>query len=225
MKHEKISLLILVLIIIFLIGYILFRSSCEYASINDPYIKPFIIKKIISPTQCQEIIRYSEPKLIDSLILSGENKSIRNSKQCWIEKNSFLAKPLIEKVSSILNIAFENAEDLQVVRYLPGQYFKQHHDACCDNTPECKNFVSGSGQRILTVLIYLNGGFEGGYTYFPKLKLKIRVRPGSAIVFHPTAFNSNKCHPLALHAGMPVSKNIKWVANIWYRERKWSAQK
>ena len=191
----------------------------EYANKNDPYDRPSILKNFLTEQQCNQIINYSRNKLFDSEVIGGKYKNIRNSQQYWIPKNSSLVKPLFEKISRMYNIPFENAEDLQVVRYLPNQFYKEHHDSCCDDNDKCQEFVGKGGQRIITVLIYLNNNFTEGNTYFKNLDLKIKPPTGNAIVFYPLAKNSKKCHPLALHAGLPVSSGEKWVANLWFRER------
>lgn len=237
MKKSVIIITIIIIILIILIFYIIFKymksdnienygnmedNIPKYADINDPYIKPYIIKDLLTKNECDQIISYAQNKLTDSEVISGKNLDVRNSKQCWIKKDSPLVNNLFKKISQMFNIPIENAEDLQVVRYLPGEYFKEHHDGCCDNNNKCKEFINKSGQRILTVLIYLNNEFEEGYTYFPKLNMKLKTEPGNAIVFFPTASNSTKCHPLALHAGMPVKSGIKWICNIWFHEKKYN---
>lgn len=198
-----------------------------YASISDPYIKPYVLPNLISVNLCNQIIsecsnRIGYDGLHDSYTLSGKNDKIRNSKQCWIKKSDPLVAPIYTYLSEHFNIPVENAEDLQIVRYHPNQYYKQHHDACCDNHHSCDKFIKNGGQRKLTVLIYLNDAFTEGETHFPNLNLKMRVKPGSAIVFHPLAENSSKCHPYALHEGLPVKSGEKWIANVWFRERKYN---
>ena len=128
-----------------------------------------------------------------------------------------MVKPLFEKISQMYKIPFENAEDLQVIRYLPSQYYKEHHDSCCDDNSQCQEFVRRGGQRTITVLIYLNNEFGDGNTYFKNLDLKLKPPTGDAIVFFPLAKDTDKCHPYALHAGLPVTSGEKWVANLWFR--------
>ena len=197
-----------------------------YANKYDPYVKPLIVNNICSLEKCKEIINYCTDKLSDSEIVGGKHLNIRNSQQHWILKSNTIAQELIEKVSKMVNMPFENAEDLQVVRYLPNQYYNEHHDACCDNNEKCQEFIKRGGQRILTVLIYLNSEFENGETYFKNLNIKMKTTAGNAIVFYPLQKNNQnnisnkKCHPYALHAGLPVKSGVKWIANIWFRENK-----
>lgn len=196
-----------------------------YAQMKDPYDRPFILKDFMTRDHCQQIINYSRPKLLDSEVIGGKHKNIRNSQQCWIPKNHPLSKTLFDKVSRMFNIPFENGEDLQVVRYEPGQFYNEHHDSCCDSNDKCRAFVKHGGQRVITVLIYLNSEFSDGMTYFKNLDLKVKPDPGSAIVFFPLAKGTTKCHPLALHAGMPVTSGEKWVANLWFRQGAFLASK
>lgn len=220
---------LLILIILIIILFIFFKKQnkkinnpLSYSNFNDPYDKPFIIHDLITPDYCNKIIDYALPNLSDSQVISGKNISIRNSQQCWINKNNPLVSPIYNKLFNIFHIPIQNAEFIQIVRYLPNQYYNEHHDACCDDNIYCSDFIKRGGQRILTVLIYLNDDFIDGFTYFKNLDLKLKTKPGSAIAFYPTAKNSNQCHPLALHAGLPVTKGVKWIANIWYRENKFN---
>jgi len=226
-------ILIIIIIIIFIFLYVYKNShkyelmdnistpkqELSYADINDPYEMPYILENVASTDHCNQIMAYCVDKLQDSQVIGGKMPQIRNSKQCWIPKNNPLAKPLYDIITKIYNLNIENAEDLQVVRYQPGQYYNEHHDSCCENSEKCEQFTKNGGQRILTVLIYLNNDFDDGETYFRVLDKKIKADPGNAIVFHPLATNTNKCHPYALHAGLPVTRGEKWIANLWFRER------
>lgn len=224
---DYIILIFVVLVIIIALVYCnkietMENISSRYADAKQPYIKPFIINDLLTADECKQIIEYSKDKLIESEVVGGTHKSIRNSKQYWISKNEYFIAPIFEKISNMFNIPVENAEDLQVVRYQPDQYYNEHHDSCCDDSEKCTEFIKRGGQRKLTILIYLNQDFENGQTEFKNLNIKIKAKPGSAIAFFPLANNSNKCHPLALHAGLPVTKGEKWIANLWFRESKFT---
>jgi len=105
----------------------------------------------------------------------------------------------------------------QVVRYDPGDYFGPHFDAGRDVS------TSWLGQRKLTVLLYLDDDFEGGATSFPEIDVEIAPAAGKATLFHnlqPLAGGADAVpHPLSLHAGMPVTRGVKHVVNVWIREK------
>lgn len=230
--YNPIIILLIIIILVLVLLYIynkyfqstksIYNTKISYANINDPYIMPKHLKNFITSEQCNIIIQLSQNRLVDSEILSGTNKNIRNSQQSWISKNDPITYPIFKKASNMFNIPFENGEDLQVVRYLPGQFFNEHHDSCCDDNDKCMNFIKRGGQRVLTILIYLNNDFEGGFTYFKNLELKFKINKGDALVFYPLATGTNQCHPYALHAGMPVTHGEKWIANLWFREEKFT---
>ena len=71
---------------------------------------------------------------------------------------------------------FNNGEDLQIVRYEPGQFYKVHHD---QNTA----VWAPQGPRVLTFFMYLNTPEGGGETWFPQARADdlplIWARPGS----------------------------------------------
>lgn len=224
-------LLAIVLIVIFFVWYAWYVNKKKkdskfggrsgylsgYASLSDSYDSPYILKNVLNPAQCQQLILYAKNKLVDSNILSGSNAAIRNSKQAWISKNDPMVKGLYSQISMAVGIPISYAEDLQVARYMPNQFYKDHHDACCDDNDTCRKFVEDGGQRILTVLIYLNKEFIGGKTRFANLGIEYKPDVGNALVFHPLAKDNVRCHPLALHSGTPVISGEKWIANIWFR--------
>jgi prolyl 4-hydroxylase len=191
------------------------------ANKSDPYIKPIVIENFLSNKDCDRIIEYSKNKLFDSTTVGGLDKTTRNSRQHWINKNDKLVKQIYKNASEIFKFPLENTEDFQVVSYKNKQFFNQHYDACCDKNKQCLDFIKTGGQRVLTILIYLNDDFTGGETHFPTLNLKVKPKKGKAVIFHSLATGTNKCHPYALHAGLPIENGEKWIANIWVRERKY----
>ena len=159
-------------------------------------------------------------QLHDSRIL-GEtlDTKIRKSKSTWLYKDDPIVMKIMIKISNIVKLPIENAEALQVVKYDPNGYYNEHHDSCCDGHELCTEFIKRGGQRIKTILIYLNDEFTEGATNFPVLNKKFKPPKYSAVIFNPLATNSNKCHPKALHAGLPVKSGTKYVANLWFREK------
>jgi prolyl 4-hydroxylase len=81
------------------------------------------------------------------------------------------------------------------------------------------DFLPGAeNQRLVTALVYLNEGYEGGETAFVKTGLKVKGRKGDALVFvNITA--DRRADPMAEHAGLPVIRGVKLLASLWMRER------
>ena len=90
-----------------------------------------------------------------------------------------LVAALEARAASLADLPVEFLEDLQVVRYHPGEFYKEHYDFL----PVTEDVVRW-GQRILTVFVYLNDlppGETGGGTRFPKLGTTIRPAVGTAV--------------------------------------------
>jgi len=213
--------IILILIIIGIYTYFTQEnfSSLEYANINDNWIEPQIFENFITKEDAKYIINYGEKNFETSKILSGIDKTIRNSKTTWLSKKDPVAKKIIKKVCSIVNMSYKNTEDLQIVKYKHGGFYNEHHDSCCDKDDACEEFIKMGGQRVVTFLIYLSDDFEEGGTFFPTLNKIYKPKKYGGILFYPLATNTNMCHPKALHTGLPIKSGTKYIANIWIREK------
>lgn len=133
---------------------------------------------------------------------------IRTSEEAVIGpvREDLVVRAVNLRVAAISESDVKAGEALTVLRYRPGQEFKLHSDAL----PETRN------QRVKTVLIYLNHGFEGGETTFPKHGLTICPAGGDAIIFTNT-IGDFAPDPDARHAGLPVTRGVKWLATRWIR--------
>jgi prolyl 4-hydroxylase len=189
-----------------------------YCDESEDYILPKVHDNFITDDEREYILEKAESEFEDSIILGGTDKNIRKSKTAWISRNDPVIKPIIKRVCDLTGIPHENAEKLQVVKYQPDGYYKEHHDAACDPGKQSYEFEQNGGQRKVTMLIYLSDEFEGGATRFPNLDMELKPDMNSGILFYPLQKNGDKCHPHALHAGLPVETGEKYIANVWLRE-------
>jgi prolyl 4-hydroxylase len=205
--HIAIKIMIVTLVLIVL----LWPRNGIYYEIDD----------FLTYEECDEMIQMAQEKgLAPSLVYSEESDntdtSHRVSDQAWVNTGHM---SLIRKVSSISGKPPENFEEIQVVKYEKGGFFKPHYDACDGGETFCKRMNGNSGQRYMTCLVYLNDDFEGGETVFPKLDVKIIPKKGKALVF----FNTDDKGELirdSLHGGNPVDSGTKWICNVWVRLNK-----
>lgn len=206
------------LILLFLIG-VHVKEGIGFD--NDPgqFRDPSIYPDFITEDQANHILEMAKYNYKDSIIIGNENtEGIRKSQTYWLNKNDPVAKKIISKVCEINGHKIEQAEDIQVVKYEPNGYYKEHHDSCCDNTDACNEF-NKDGNRIVTMVIYLNDGFQGGSTRFPNLNKEFKPRKYSGILFYPMNKTGDKCHEKSLHAGMPITSGEKYIANVWIRDK------
>ena len=111
-----------------------------------------------------------------------------------------------------------NGEPLAVLNYRPGEEYKPHFDAFLPNDPGASQLLAMGGQRIKTVLVYLNDDFKGGATDFPNRSIRVEPEAGKLLLME-------NCNPdgtpsqSGLHAGLPVTEGEKWLASMWMREQ------
>lgn len=124
---------------------------------------------------------------------------------------------LVAKATTRLGIPLEQMEEPQIVRYLQGQEFSWHYD----EVPAIQ--LENGGQRIATLLVYLNTVHNGGGTIFKYLKdvngepLTVKPVQGSALLFFP-AFANGQPDDRTLHKG-EVASDTKWITQMWIHER------
>jgi predicted 2-oxoglutarate/Fe(II)-dependent dioxygenase YbiX len=109
-------------------------------------------------------------------------------------------------------------EPLQVLHYAVGQQFYPHNDFLDPDVSEFAELLRQFGQRIATVLIYLNDDYEGGETVFPKLGIRFRGRRGDALFF-TNVDRAGRPDRLTTHAGTPPSSGEKWIISQWIRDQ------
>ena len=217
------DIVLLVSIVIALFGILWLIAASGGRGLSDPdspWEPPVIVHDVITPDECKYIIDLANPGFSRSTVV-GENSvdSSRTSETAWVSKNDPVAQKLLAKALELTGKTMAHCEDIQVVKYTPGTYYRAHHDSCCDASDDCTEFAKDGGQRVGTLLVYLNSEFEDGETHFPDYgDLKMKANPGSAIFFRPLGSDDGKCHPKALHAGLPISSGVKYVCNVWIRE-------
>lgn len=124
---------------------------------------------------------------------------------------------LLAKAHHVLGIPFGQMEEPQIVRYRTGEEFSFHYD----EVPPAQ--LDNGGQRLATLLVYLNDVNRGGGTIFRDLKspdgsqLTMKPKSGSALLFFP-AFRDGRPDDRTLHKG-ELALDEKWITQMWIHER------
>lgn len=170
----------------------------------DP-TKPLLwtIDDLCTPAECADLVaRIEAAKPAPAPITTGRGfvmrPEIRNNERVVFDDIELAARLFARARSrlpeSMLTRRPVSAnERFRAYRYSPGQRFKAHYDGA---------FVrSAEEQSLLTFMVYLNDGFEGGETAFLDLERVIAPRTGTALFFQ---------HHL-LHEGREVRAGTKYV--------------
>jgi prolyl 4-hydroxylase len=172
-------------------------------------------ESLFSPAECDYVAEAAAPMLEPAVVIDpASGRQVRDPvRVCdsvgftWPLENPAV-HALNRRIAAVSGTAVTQGEPLQVLRYRPGGEYRPHFDA-----------IPGFGnQRAMTMLVWLNEGYEGGETDFPAPRLRLKGRAGDAILFRNTGPDGRR-DPAAGHAGLPVTRSEKLIASRWIRER------
>lgn len=181
------------------------KSTQEEQAASDLYKQTIKYHHdFFTPEECRELISYCD---FNNLF---DRSGVGSARYISTARTSFSAmirdrekfNSIYERACSIVNCSKDQIEDIQCVRYLPGQEFRVHFDS------------DGSILRKQTLLVYLNDDFTGGETLFPEINLIMSPKAGMCIQF-VNLDQENKVLANSAHSGLPVKTGIKYACNIW----------
>ncbi|WP_454831347.1 2OG-Fe(II) oxygenase [Pseudoxanthomonas wuyuanensis] len=183
------------------------------------------IERLLSADECRLLIATSLPRLqrsraIDPATGQPEKVEIRTSSDASLDPmlEDLSLRLLQRRLATAAGVDLVQAEHLTVLRYLPGEQYRPHRDYRPPGSLERDH--PEAGNRLRTICAYLNPVAAGGGTEFPHAGLIVQPTAGSAVVFdnlHPDGTPD----PESLHAGLPVLAGEKWLATLWFRERRY----
>ncbi|MFM0339662.1 2OG-Fe(II) oxygenase [Paraburkholderia fungorum] len=183
-----------------------------------------VFADVLSPEECGELIERSRHRLKRSTTVNpatGKEDVIRNrtSEGIWFQRgeDAFIER-MERRISSLMSWPVENGEGLQILHYgMTGEY-RPHFDYFPPDQPGSAVHTAQGGQRVATLVIYLNDVADGGETIFPEAGLSVAATQGGAVYFRYMN-GQRQLDPLTLHGGAPVLGGEKWIMTKWMRER------
>jgi prolyl 4-hydroxylase len=179
-----------------------------------------VFGSLLSDAECDGLIELARPRMarsetVDTATGGSEVNAARTSAGMFFERGeNAICRTLEQRIATLLNWPLENGEGLQILHYRPGAEYKPHHDYFDPNLPGSAPILKRGGQRVGTLVMYLNTPERGGATTFPDVALEVAPVKGSGVFF-----SYDRPHPSTrtLHGGAPVIAGEKWVATKWLR--------
>lgn len=125
---------------------------------------------------------------------------------------------LQERASRLLAVPVSCHEPPNTISYEPGQEFSRHVDFVEPSIAQYQAELQRFGQRVGTIVTYLNADFEGAETVFPDLGIQFRGAPGDAIFFANVLTDGSPDY-LTAHCALPPTQGRKWVLSQWIRSK------
>jgi len=196
-------------------------------AILDLNLEPrvYTIDNFLSKKECDHLINLGKQNDMQRAFVSGDKKGViskgRTNDLCWVKHGAdTTTKHIADNIAGLLGLPICYAESFQVIRYGVNAEYRPHFDAFKPDTPSGERNMKRGGQRLITVLGYLNTVKKGGATEFPKLKISVPAERGKLLVFHNCKPGTLTRHEHSLHAGCPVEAGEKWAFNLWFRAEK-----
>lgn len=181
---------------------------------TDPKVSHF--QHLFTAAECAYLMQASGNAFEPSMVYDSNRRLVRDQIRTsdgatihWLIEDPALVA-LNRRIAAISGSAYENGEALALLRYSPGQEYRPHFD-----------FVTGaSNRRLQTALVYLNDDYDGGETRFVRTGLTVKGGAGDVILFRNEGMDGGP-NPLSEHAGLPVTRGVKYLATRWIREARW----
>lgn len=180
---------------------------------------------LLSDEECAALVVAAGQRLARSLTVEtktgGESLNVdRTSDGMFFERGENEVVARVERrIATLLRWPLEHGEGLQVLRYAPGAQYRPHYDYFDPGEPGTPTILRRGGQRVATLVIYLQEPEQGGATTFPDIGLEIAPKRGTAVFF---SYDRPDPDTRTLHGGAPVLAGEKWVATKWLREREFT---
>jgi prolyl 4-hydroxylase len=191
-------------------------------ALNAPRIVLF--DGLLSAEECDEMVRQSKAKLQRSTVVNADTGEYdvhpdRTSSGTHFQRGeNGLIRRIEQRISELVGSPVEHGEPIQILHYTPGAEYKPHFDYFDPALPGNDKVLAMGGQRVATLVMYLNDVEAGGSTVFPDIGVDVLPRKGNA-VFFAYATEDGQLDRRTLHGGSPVVRGEKWIATKWLRER------
>ncbi len=182
-----------------------------------------VFGNVLADEECDALVAMARERLSRSPVFdpdSGQDQAhaARTSEGMFFRRGGNALCARIEaRIAALLDWPLENGEGLQVLRYGPGAEYRPHYDYFDPARPGAHVALARGGQRVASLVMYLNTPRRGGATTFPDARFEVAPVKGNAVFF-----SYDRPHPMtgSLHGGAPVLDGEKWVATKWLREHR-----
>ena len=181
-----------------------------------------VFGNLLSDAECEALIADAAPRMKRSLTVAiktgGEEVNAdRTSDGMFFSRGeTSVVRTLEERIARLVAWPVANGEGLQVLHYPPGAEYKPHYDYFDPVEPGTPTILKRGGQRVATLVMYLQEPEGGGATTFPDVGLEVAPVRGTGVFF---SYDRPDPVTRTLHGGAPVLAGEKWVATKWLRER------
>ncbi len=196
------------------------RAICEAPRIR-------VVDKFVPVEICDWLLARGAGRYQRSMMFDGQKSTFLATRTCSDFKFDILDADLVmqvvrERVAAVTTLPMAAFEPPQIFHYGLGEEIKAHYDALRLGDQAYGRGGTYKGDRIATLLLYLNDDYDGGELEFPHVKLRHRGMAGDAVYFAHVDVNGVPDR-LSLHAALPITRNEKFILSQWIHDRPFTA--
>ena len=191
------------------------HSATERLGALDDFVV-YSASDVIDRADADELLRLAEEQWTASAAAGDAANDYRTSETASLRDDASRASKAVDRVAAraaaLFGLPRSCCETLQLVRYAsPAAFYKPHLD-CLEEAGQ----VLLGGQRVGTVLVYLNDVEDGGATRFPALGLEVAPRELQAVAWANVRADGVP-DVRARHEALPTTGELKVAVNCWVR--------
>ncbi|MGE0596916.1 MAG: 2OG-Fe(II) oxygenase [Hyphomonadaceae bacterium] len=180
------------------------------------------LRGFATPEECNWIIGCGRDHLRRARVYQGADALVKSDVRTNSEADFTIfntdvllgvVRMRMERATGAPDSHFEVAK---LLHYQPGQTFALHADYF--EGEGLAGELEKRGQRVMTLLLYLNEDYEGGETDFPEVGVRFKGAVGDALLF-TNADAAGEPDRRTLHAGLPPASGEKWLLSQWIRSK------
>lgn len=192
-------------------------------SVRHPRI--VVLGNLLSHDECDQLIELARPRMARSMTVQTrtggqETNPDRTSNGMFFSRGEHpVVTAIEERIAGLVGWPVTHGEGIQVLNYREGAEYKPHYDYFDPAEPGTPTILRRGGQRVATLVMYLNDPAQGGGTTFPDIGLEVAPQKGNAVFF---SYDRPHASTRTLHGGAPVLAGEKWVATKWLRQHEFT---
>ncbi len=191
---------------------------------ESPLVRSF--PDLLTPAACSWLIERARGKLRRARVYDPsagadiENENRTNTiAEFNLAEADMVHVVLQMRMAAACGIPLAQMEAPAVLHYDVAEQIGNHYDFIDPKVPNYADEIAKRGERVVTFLVYLNDGYEGGETDFPTCGFRHRGASGEGLFF-VNALPSGAPDTRMLHAGCPPSRGEKWIVSQFIRNRR-----
>ncbi|MEA3118071.1 MAG: prolyl 4-hydroxylase, partial [Paraburkholderia sp.] len=202
------------------------KAGDKHVNVLARYARPEVILfgNVLTDDECDEMIERSRNRLRPSTVVNLETGAddiitSRTSQGISFDRGEDELIARIERrFAELMNCPVDHGEGLQILNYAVDGKYLPHFDYFPPGRAGSNVHFGRGGQRVATLIAYLNDVPAGGETVFPEIGMSVAPRRGNAVYFRYMN-RAGQLDPSTLHGGAPVTQGEKWIMTKWVRER------